>query len=207
MDRQPERLTFDQAKHEYRYDGKLVPHVTGVLKPLVDYSYIAPDVLERARELGVRQHKLIELECKEGLDPQALGEYWRPHLAAFRTMVAETGFKLINSERQIYHRVFGYAGTLDLEGVLYDEDAVIDVKRSLYAGPVIGLQLDAYREARNLERKGEERRKPIKARYALQILPGAKPPYKLTPYDDAEDFGVFLSLLKLSRWKEKYGRT
>lgn len=208
MDRQPDRLTFDVAKHEYRYDGAMVPHVTGILKPLVDYSQIPEEKLERARVLGVRQHKLIELECREGIeDPMSLGEYWRPHLAAFRTMVAETGFKLLHSERQVYHRTFGYAGTLDLEGILFDEDAIIDVKRSLYAGPVIGLQLDAYREARNAERKGETRRTAIKRRYALQIKPGTKPPYKLTPYDDNEDFGVFLSLLKISRWKDKYGRT
>lgn len=196
-------LAYRDDIHEYRFNGAVIPHVTGVLKGLVDYSHIAPDVLANAQEEGKRQHKLVELECKQGpLDPNDIHEFWRPHLFAFRTMVAETGFKLLNSERQVYHPIYGYAGTLDLAGPIFDDEAIIDLKRSLYGGPVIGLQLAAYENALRAEQKV---RKP-RRRYALRLKPGSTPPYQLKEYADENDFGVFLSLLKVQRWKEQYNR-
>jgi hypothetical protein len=199
-------LTFNEALHEYRWNGAVLPHVTGILAGLIDFSFVKAEDLERARAEGIAQHKLIELECKGGLDVNALDPYWKPHLAAFRTCVAETGFKIIASERKVRHPTYGYAGTLDMEAELFDAEAILDLKRSFYGGPVIGLQLAAYLEARNAERARERITKKLKKRYALRLLPGSKPPYRLKEYTDAEDFGVFLGLLKTQRWKEKYSR-
>lgn len=201
-------LAFDEAKHEYRYQGQVVPHVTGILAPLVDFSMVDPEALERAREIGVRTHKLIELECKAegGLDINALGDYWKPYLVAFRTFVAETGFKLHHSERKVHHGIYGYAGTLDLEGELFGDDAIIDAKRSFAGGAVIGLQIAAYREARNYERPKEGNRKKVKRRFAMRLRPETTPPYQLKEFTDEDDFGVFLGLLKVQRWKERYDR-
>jgi hypothetical protein len=199
-------LTFNEAIHEYRWNGAVLPHVTGVLAGLVDYSRIDAEDLARAQEEGRRQHKLIELECQGGLALAALDPYWQPHLAAFRTCVAETGFRIIASERKVRHPVYGYAGTLDMEAELFDAEAILDLKRSFYGGPVIGLQLAAYLEARNAERAREGFKKKLKKRYALRLVPGSKPPYRLKEYTDDEDFGVFLGLLKTQRWKEKYSR-
>lgn len=201
-------LAFDAEKHEYRWSGQPVPHVTGILAPLIDFSMIDPVVLERARELGQRTHKLIELECKTagGIDITKLDPFWQPYLTAFRAFVAETGFKLQHSERPVFHKVYGYAGTLDLEGELFSDDAIIDVKKSFAGGAVIGLQVAAYREARNAERPGEGVRRKIKRCFALRLKPGSTPAYQLREFTDEADFGVFLGLLKVQRWKERYDR-
>ena len=45
-------LTFDEAAHEYRLDGRRLPSVTQLLAPLVDYSKVPRETLERAQALG-----------------------------------------------------------------------------------------------------------------------------------------------------------
>ena len=201
-----DRLTFKEDGHRYFWDGQPIPNVTRILAGLVDFSFVKAEDLARAQEEGKAQHKLVELECKGGLDVNVLDPYWKPHLAAFRACVAETGFKIIASERKVRHPIYGYAGTLDMEAELFSAEAILDLKRSFYGGPVIGLQLAAYLEARNAERAREGTKKKLKKRYALRLLPGSKPPYRLKEYTDDEDFGVFLGLLKTQRWKEKYSR-
>ncbi len=74
-------LTFDEARHEYRFHGAVVPHVTGILKPLVDYSMVPPDRLEIARQKGVAVHKMVEADAKGELTdlPEwmiPVYEYW-----------------------------------------------------------------------------------------------------------------------------------
>lgn len=197
-------LTFDEAKHEYRWHGQVVPHVTGILAPLVDYSMVDPEDLARAQEFGRRQHRLVELECKGDLDPDALDPFWRPHLFALRTCIAETGLRVLASERKVFHHVYGYAGQLDLEVAIYNDEGIIDVKKSFSAGRATGPQLAAYLEARNEERKRAGEKKKLRTRHALRLVPESKPPYRLKEFTDPDDFGCFVGLLKVQRWKEKH---
>lgn len=197
-------LTYDDAKHEYRWNGAVVPHVTGVLAPLVDYSMVDADVMARAQELGTRTHRLVELECKQGLDINKLDPFWQPYLRAWRTFVTETGFKLAHSERRIYHRLYGFAGTLDLEGEIFGKPGIVDLKKSFAAGPATGLQIAAYLEARNDEKRRDKEAGKLKTRHALRLCPDEKQTYRLKPFEDDDEFGVFLGLLKTQRWKEKH---
>lgn len=197
-------LSYDDAKHEYRWNGQVIPHVTGVLAPLIDYSMVDAEALARAIEIGKRTHKLVELECKEGVVIERLDPYWRPYLAAFRTFVAETGFKLIASERQVFHHVYGFAGTLDLEGEMFGAAGIVDLKKTFSAGRATGPQLAAYLEARNEEKRRAKQNGKLKTRHALRLVPESKPPYRLKEFNDPDDFGCFVGLLKVQRWKEKH---
>ena len=49
-------LTFDAEKHEYRWNGQLVPGVTSILEPLTDFSFVPPDVLRAAQDFGTAVH-------------------------------------------------------------------------------------------------------------------------------------------------------
>lgn len=193
-------LTFDAAKHRYYWDGEVVPNVTTVLSSVVNYSAVPLAVLEKARLEGTAIHKMIEYYVNEDLDIEYLPDWLRPRLAAFQKFMAETQFEASGTERRIYHPAHKYAGTLDLDGLLNNEIAIIDIKRSLFAGAAIGLQLAAYMEAENVRRKQEKLPK-AKKRYALQLK--ANGDYRLEPYDDPNDFAVFLALLTVRRWKEK----
>lgn len=191
-------LTFDRAQHQYRWKERKVPHVTGIISPLVKMFPIDPEVMENARQEGVAMHKMIELHCAGDLEIQDLPLWLVPRLGAWEKFLNETGFVFKHSEQRVYHEMYGYAGTLDLAGNFKHSPAIVDLKRSFLAGPVIGLQLAAYKEAKA---SGDKAWK-LAQRWALRL--NADGTYNMKQYSDEDDFGTFLALLKLSRWKEKH---
>lgn len=195
-------LTFDEAAHKYYWHSKPVPNVTSILSPLTDYSMIPAGQLEIARQKGVAAHKTVELWCKGDLDETNLPEWLKPVLSKWIDFVAHTGFRVVESEKKVYHPIYNYAGTLDLFGFMdhVGSFALVDLKRSFFAGSAIGLQLSAYlsayaetvdmRVARNAKR------------YALRLNESG--PIRLQEYTDPGQFGEFVALLTAQRVKEKY---
>lgn len=186
-------LTFNEARHEYRLDGMVVPSVTQILKPLTDYSRINPDALERARQQGVAIHKTVELDVAAQLDEDALPEWLRPYLSAWRSFGASTEFRAIGAELRIGHPTARYAGTPDLICVAGKEVWLIDVKRSLYAGRAIGLQTAGY--ARLWHAYPANRK--INRRFALVLRDAT---YRLEEFKDPHDDAVFLAALTMHKW-------
>lgn len=185
-------LHFDEATHTYRYRGDVVPNVTRVLSGLTDYSQIPPDTLEVARQKGVAVHKMVELHAKGDLDEETLPEWMRPVFARWLAFLSDTGFQVLQSEQRVYSKEYRYAGTLDLFGLIRGKETLIDLKRSLMGGRVIGLQLAAYAHALAAV--------PVQ-RYALRLNEAG--PYRLEPYTDPNDFRDFLTCLAHYRLKEK----
>lgn len=193
-------LTFEPAAHHYFWNGRRVPNVTSIIGHLTDYSRIPPDKLEIARQKGVAVHKMVELDA-QGREFD-LPEWMQPAFEQWRKFKAEVGFRLIDSEKKVYHPVYGYAGTLDLYAELTHAAvlAFIDVKRSFLAGTVIGVQLAAYKEA-HIAQEGDKAAKKAK-RYALRL--NENTPYRVEQYPDESQFQDFLTCLAHLRVKEKY---
>lgn len=194
-------LTFDEAAHRYFWCGEPVPNVTGILKPLTDYSHIPAEALENARLEGVAVHKMVELDCKGDLDTDTLPGWMEGHWQAWQKFKRESGFECHSSEQRLYHTAVRYAGTCDLVGKTPRMKNVrglslIDIKRSFYAGRAIGVQLMAYATA--WEAEG---RPPIHNRFALRLDKSGD--YRLMPFTDREDWSVFLACLTLHRYKER----
>ncbi len=190
-------LVFNEEKHEYSVSGVRYPSVTQILAPLVDYSQVPRAVLERARKLGQAVHRMTELFDLDDLDMDDLADELRPYLTAWIKFRAETGFVPETIEKRLYHPALRFAGTPDRSGLINRRRAVIDIKKMLYLGPVIGLQLAAYQEL--FEKNGTH----VEDRYALGLR--ADGTYRLQPYTDKSDWPVFLSLLTTRNWKEKHG--
>ena len=190
-------LVFNEEKHEYSVSGVRYPSVTQILAPLVDYSQVPRAVLERARKLGQAVHRMTELFDLDDLDMDDLADELRPYLTAWNKFRAETGFVPETIEKRLYHPALRFAGTPDRSGLINRRRAVIDIKKMLYLGPVIGLQLAAYQEL--FEKNGTH----VEDRYALGLR--ADGTYRLQPYTDKSDWPVFLSLLTTRNWKEKHG--
>lgn len=189
-------LVFDEKAHKYSVDGKELPSVTQVLKPLTDYSVIGAEALEIARQKGIAIHKTIELYCAGDLDEDSLPDWLKPILSAWRLFVANTGFNVEGSEVRLHHPVFGYAGTFDLIGTTpKNKRWLIDIKRSLYAGRVIGLQLAGYKRTWEHHNKGQR----IDNRFALILQESGQ--YRLTEFNDAKDDSVFLAALTMHKWR------
>lgn len=189
-------LTFEPVSHIYRYRGQKVPNVTNILEPLHEMYPIASEILEKARQEGNAIHKMVELACNDDLGE--MPTWLQLRFEAWRKFVDETGFKFIASEQRVYHPMYGYAGTLDLAGGFESGPCIIDIKRSFAAGQVIGIQLAAYREAKAAIDKHWKNAQ----RWALRL--NADGTYNMKQFRDEEDFGVFVALLKIQRYREKY---
>ncbi len=141
-------LTFDEASHIYRLNNEIVPSVTQVMKPLTnaEYSSISEEVLNRAAERGTIVHESIENYLKFGFKdcPQEYSGY----LDAFAAWYELTNPIVIGSEVRVYHKLMGYAGTLDLLCQIGEKLVLIDFKTTSKVYPKThGVQLEAYSQA------------------------------------------------------------
>lgn len=188
-------LTLDPIPHQYYWNGSRCPNVTRILDPLTDYSMIPRATLEKAQQEGKDNHRMVSLHCKGDLDEETLPQWLEPKLRGLKKFIADTGFQMLASEEMMYSPTYQIAGTLDIAGPMRSRPgcALIDVKRSLYAGRAIGLQLSAY--AALWDETHPENR--ITNRYALVLKDGT---YQLTEFNDPRDRSVFLAALSMYRW-------
>lgn len=190
-------LTFDEPSHTYAWQGKPVPSVTKILEPLIDYSMVNQEVLERGRLLGTAVHRMTELHDNDDLDESSLSPQMLMYLGGWKQFRADTGFVPETIEKRMYHELYGYSGTSDRTGVIKGKKAVIDIKKMMTLGAVIGVQLAAYKELHNLNSEG------ITERYALGLRPDGT--YRLQAFTGNKDFSVFVSLLTIYNWRTQHG--
>lgn len=203
-------LHFDPVAHRYTLDGKKLPGVTSVLKPIsgAHYAGVDPAVMERAAELGRAVHRLIELDLANDLDLDELDPVLLPYYNGWRQFLATSGFKAQLSEQQMASRRQGYAGTLDLFGRLNYLPSLIDAKRVAVVVRSTGPQTFAYGQ---LVRECFPGLLPADAqlrRYALHLknpAPGqTAAPWSLVPFNnDRQDALVWQSCLNIARYLQE----
>ena len=122
-------FSFDEGTHTYRLDGKVVPSITQLIKPLSPYDGIPKHILDNAANFGTAIHKLIELEetctlAEDDLDDadgvlrRVLTTYrkWREHVHPEHTPACEI---------PMVHPKLGFAGTPDL---IFDGIGIVELK-------------------------------------------------------------------------------
>ena len=202
-------LQFDEDKHEYRLDGRVVPGVTTILKPIseAEYRHVDAATLDVAAWRGRAVHKLIELDLRDDLDVDGLSDELLPFHTAWRNFRNLSGFKCLLSEARVYSERYGYAGTLDLFGRLDGEAALIDAKRTVAVPRSVGPQTAGYEQAvreshpdavaQCASGPGDGRIN----RYALHLR--ADGSWRLVPKTDPNDARVFLAALTLHNYLEE----
>lgn len=189
-------LVFNEERHEYSMDGRRIPSVTQLLAPLVDYSVVPKDVLERAQALGTAVHRMTELHDNDDLDEDSLSDELRPYLKGWIKFRAECQFEPVTVEHRMFHSLYRYAGTSDRTGVIKGRLAVVDIKKMMVLGPHIGPQLAAYEKLHQAEGLN------VLDRFALGLRPDGT--YRLQPFKDPLDWQCFLGHLTIRNWKEKH---
>ena len=189
-------LTFNDERHEYRLEGVRLPSVTQIMKPLMDFSGIPPNVLERKRQIGTAFHKAVELHLNDDLVLESLAVSVVPYFEGFIRFMNDTGFQPRKWEYRVASSIYGYAGQLDIDGYLRKRLAVIDFKTTHEISPSVAIQTAAYRQAANETNASEE---TIVDRYALQLRPDGT--YRLEQHKGTMDFEIFKSLLNIHKWK------
>lgn len=191
-------LHLDKATHRYTWNSAPVPGVTSILKPLIDYSMVPPDVLERKRQIGDHVHEAIAMDLANDLDEASIVEPWAPYFEGWRKFRRDSGFVCVAFERPVYHPTLGYAGTFDLFGKLKGVDVMIDTKNTYVLHPAVGPQTAAYEAARCAQEKCTK----LAKRYALRLTKDGKP--RLHPLTDPSDWNVFLSLLNVHQFMQRH---
>src|SRR5690348_16409857 len=90
--RKMDELLFEPDNHVYTVNGIVVPSVTQILEPLVDFSKIPAAVLEYAKLRGEAVHLACELYDQNDLDIDNLDTVIVPYLEAWIKFKADTGF-------------------------------------------------------------------------------------------------------------------
>jgi len=183
-------LTFDPIPHEYRWQNAIVPSVTQIIRPIAtDFGFVAPDVLERARQKGDAVALMMELDCARQLDEESLTGPLVGYFKQWRDFLRVTKFQVLHAELPLYSKLYGYAGKFDLFGVLESNEMVIDEKSG--AVPKTARpQTAAY--AQLIKEEG------ICAKPRRRVLDLKEDSWKLSDeYRDPGDLKVFLSCLTL----------
>lgn len=122
------QINFNPEKHIYTLpNGEVLPSVTTLIKPLVDFSSVPLGVLERARLFGNGVHKTIELYLLEDLDRNSLDGPLEGCLRAFESFLEDYRYffdEAVEIEKIGYHAKLKYAGKPDLNF----QTRLIDIK-------------------------------------------------------------------------------
>ena len=192
-------LTFSSQDYIYKLNGKRIPAVSTILKPLSSafYGSIDEQALKTAAMRGTSIHECIENYIKYGFEESTVET--KPYLMAFMDWWEKYDPKPIKAEYRIYHPIFRYGGTIDLVCEIDGEIIVIDFKSAVSVVEMLTrIQLEAYTKAL----KAHKIRADKKA--ILHLKPDGNydfQPYKAT---DSEAWEVFGSLLTVYNYQNKY---
>lgn len=188
-------LEFDEGPHAYTLNGRRVPSVTQVLDPMQMLDGIPWDVLEAARIFGNNVHVGCHYHNIGILDWDSLDAFLASYIRGYLKFLAESSFVILASEERVASVKAGYAGTLDLRGVLNRRKAIIDLKSTAVLPKTVGPQTAAYENALR-EMTGEK----TERRFCLHLKPDA---YSLVPLKDGrgvQDLTYFISALNIWRF-------
>lgn len=195
----PDGVTFDEARHVYTLDGRVVPGVSSIIKPLVDYSAISQATLDAAAERGRDVHTATHLDDLGILDESTVSPEVAPYLMAWRKFRTEKRPKWTRRESIVASRTHQYAGTLDCEGVLDNLRVVGEIKTTSAVYPAFGVQLAGY----SIALCEMTRTHSPQARVVIQLRADGN--YRLHWYRDPADRAAFISMLNVYHWKGKHG--
>ena len=182
-------LTFREDIHEYREDGVIVPSITQILECV---GITNPQFYtEGAAIRGTHVHTLTEY-IDDGVCPAEVDPEYAPYIQAYRLFLHEADVQWRYIEHMVHNKIYGYAGRLDREGILFGNAAIVELKSggiSDWAALQTAAQAAFFKEP--------------KKRYGLQLKTNGK--YKLHEYTDRNDIKVFRSAAVVVNWKLKHG--
>lgn len=196
-----QELTFEEEGHIYRLDGKEIPSVTTIMKPLssVLYRGVDEELLNRAAQRGTAVHNAIENYIKFGIED--IADEYRGYFEAFLKWYREKDVQPIATESIVYHKTLRYAGTADMPAIVDGRIICVDFKTSASVNKMLtGIQLEAYAKAYESHGFGFD------GKAILHLK--ANGTYSWVPYNknDVESWGVFGALLTIYNHIRKYKR-
>jgi hypothetical protein len=192
------RIDFEPVGHKYRLNGQPVPSVTRVLDDqLEDWSVVPKHLLEAARMFGSHVHDACHLWNAGELDWSTLDPALVRYVEQWAEFVETNRITIIASELAVAHRLYKYAGRMDVLAEWDHRRVLLDIKSGAVP-KTVGPQTAAYAEAYEYERKPCVR---ISRRYCVQLTGEAGKPAQLHQLKNPVDWPVFQSALNCWRFK------
>lgn len=133
-------ITFDEEKHVYSLEGRILPSVTQILN--------SEGIIEKPSQgmrwymlRGQYLHQAIRLYLDRNLDEDSLDP--QINIEGFKKFVKESNIEIVGYEQPFYHPQYLYAGTPDMWGKMNGKRFLLDVKTGAYQR-WHALQLVAY---------------------------------------------------------------
>lgn len=196
-----DELTFEEEKHIYKLNGKYVPAVSTVMKPLSQalYKDVDESVLNKAASRGTAVHNAIENYVMFGITD--IEESYAGYFGAFRDWWKEINPEPLATECRVYHKFLRYAGTADMPVVIGNERILIDFKTSASVNKMLtGVQLEAYAKAY------ESHGLFFDGKAVLHLKSDGNYGWHFYPKNDTESWEVFGALMTVHNHIKKYKR-
>jgi len=138
----------------YKINGVEYPSVTtilGVVNKQGLYKWYADNGWDKCKKIqdesmayGSYIHKKIKTYLDTNSPPKCRDKASQALLDAFVKWIKDKKLRPVMSEQQIFSKTYGYAGTLDLYGVIDDTAVIVDYKVAKKIYPEYKMQLVAY---------------------------------------------------------------
>lgn len=188
-------LTFDPEAHVSRLpDGREVPHVTAVLAAvgvstdfgeLQGFSRFLGEKIEHARARGTAVHADCHAFDDDDLVWETVHDDVLPYVDAWREVREAKGLTPLphGRERIVFEPREFFAGILDGVFLCGGRRVLGDIKSGDPESAACHLQTAAYEMAWNAAHPDER----IDERWAIQLVPGARVPYRIKNYSARPD--------------------
>lgn len=188
-------LEFDPINHIYKYNGRVIPSVTGILKGvgIIDDRFYNEEACKR----GSKVHLATQLLDEDDLDEDSIDDDIRPYLDAWKKFKYDTGFIPDKIEAQVMSEAYYYAGTLDRTGKFRRPNkSLLDIKTIKTRGAIakwVRLQIAGYRYCLEEPHDG----------LVVQLCGNGT--YRAESFEDPNDIKTFLCAAVTYNWKLENG--
>jgi CRISPR/Cas system-associated exonuclease Cas4 (RecB family) len=198
------------STHTYSRNGVEIPGCTRTIDHagLSSLDDVRKDILERRSNLGKHVHRCCHFFDEGDLNWETVHETAKGYVDSWAALCSDLKIGWRQIEFQCIAKVdfLEFGMQIDREGLVYGEEAIVDIKISRSIEQWHGVQLAGYAmglphaalqtpSARFMRRK----------RYVAKLNENGKKA-RLIPFEQKNDYDVFKSALVISHWKLSTGK-
>lgn len=194
-----DELSFEEERHVYQLNGRILPSVTTIMRPLSNamYGTVDESILKKAASRGTAVHNAIENYTLFGIED--IDESYAGYFKAYKSWMKQHTLNVLASETKVYHKTLLYAGTADMIAEVDGKTTLIDFKTSAAVNRMLtGVQLEAYAKA--FESHGFN----VDSKAILHLKSDGMYEWKVYEKNDLESWEVFGALMTVHNHINKY---
>lgn len=185
-------------EHVYTVERVIYPGVTDILHvagAVDDWGWT-----EYSRWRGTQIHKATHYHDQHDLDERTVPAEIRAYLAQWKLVLDDQGFEILEGERHVFSKRYGYCGTFDRlirfhRGPWKGRRGLLDIKR--FVAPAARLQTAAYAAA--VRQDGY-----LWPRVAVGLQPDSYKIITYPPESYTDDLQDFIACKRVAAWRIKH---